>query len=187
MSSRVARKPIPLPAGVEVQVANRIVTVKGSKGQLTFPLALSVDVKCEDRQVKVFAQEGFEKADAIAGTTRAIINNHITGVSQGFTKKLQLVGVGYRAQAGKAKDGRATLSLTLGLSHPVIFIVPKEITLVVPSVTEIEVSGVDRQQVGQVAANIRNICKGIRRPEPYKGKGIRYADEIIILKETKKK
>ena len=185
MSSRVARKPISLPKGVEIKSANQEVTVKGPKGELKFPLAPQVTVEVADGELKIVAKNA--AADAIAGTTRAILNNHVTGVTTGFSRKLQLVGVGYRAQVNKAKDGRSTLNLTLGLSHPVVFIAPKGVELLSASVTEIEVLGLDRQLVGQVAADIRGICKGIRKPEPYKGKGIRYADEVIILKETKKK
>lgn len=186
MTSRVARKPIDLPAGVDVLVQERSVTIKGSKGQLHQPLPEKISVKVEDKQVKVSATDNAVEANAIAGTIRALINNHIEGVSKGFVKKLQLVGVGYRAQLAQ-KDGRTLLNLTLGFSHPVVFIVPEGITLQCATVTEIEVSGLDRQKVGQAAANIRSICKGLRKPEPYKGKGIRYADEVIILKETKKK
>lgn len=187
MSSRVARKPIEVPAGVEVRVSEEAVTLKGPKGEIVQDKPRHIHVVIEDKQIQVSIRESKENADAIAGTIRALLNNHVNGVSQGFMKKLQLVGVGYRAQVGKAKDGRPMLNLTLGLSHPVTYIAPKGIELASATVTEIEVSGIDRQLVGQVAAEIRGICKGIRKPEPYKGKGIRYADEVIILKETKKK
>ncbi len=186
-SSRVGRLPIDVPKGIEVRIADNAVVIKGSKGELKQPLTSAVTVEFADQQIKVSANEGIPNANAIAGTTRALLNNHVVGVSEGFTKKLTLVGVGYRAQLGKSKDGRPMLSLTLGLSHPVTFVAPAGIDLASATVTEIEVSGVDRQLVGQVAANIRGICGGIRSPEPYKGKGIRYADEVIILKETKKK
>lgn len=187
MSSRVARKPIELPAGVEVKIQGNHVAVKGGKGELKLDIHESVSVVVENKELKISAQKGFEKGEAIAGTTRAILSNCVKGVSEGFKKKLQLVGVGYRAQVGKAKDGRHTLALTLGLSHPVTYVAPVGIELVAPTVTDIEVSGLDRQIVGQAAADIRGICKGLRKPEPYKGKGIRYSDEVIVLKETKKK
>lgn len=187
MSSRVARKPIEIPTSVGVNIKDAIVAIKGAKGELAQTIPQEVSVKFEEQQIRVAANKGFEKAEAIAGTIRAILNNHVKGVSEGFSKKLQLVGVGYRAQVTKGKDGHTVLNLTLGLSHPVVFIAPKGVELTSATVTEIEVTGVDRQLVGQVAADIRGICKGLRKPEPYKGKGIRYADEVIILKETKKK
>lgn len=187
MSSRVGRSPIEVPKGIEVRIADNIVVVKGAKGELKQALTQSVSVKFEDQQIKVSAKEGVDNADAIVGTTRAILQNHVKGVSEGFTKKLTLVGVGYRAQLGKSKEGHPMLNLTLGLSHPVTFIAPSGINLASATMTEIEVSGLDKQLVGQVAADIRGICGGLRSPEPYKGKGIRYADEVIILKETKKK
>ena len=186
MSSRVGRKPIDVPAGVDIAISAEQVVVKGPKGSLTQPMPAQVGVKLEDKQITLAPKEGVIGADAITGTLRAILSNHVTGVTQGFVRKLQLVGVGYRAQV-QAKDGRPLLGLTLGLSHPVSYLAPAGIAIVCPTVTEIEVSGIDKQLVGQVAADIRGICGGIRRPEPYKGKGIRYADEVIILKETKKK
>ena len=185
MSSRVGRKPIDVPHGVDITISSDAVVIKGPKGELTQPLPQHVGVALEDKQIKV-SPNAMAGADAVSGTVRAILSNHVTGVTQGFLRKLQLVGVGYRAQV-QAKDGRGLLGLTLGLSHPVSYLAPKGITLACPSVTEIEVTGIDKQLVGQVAADIRGICGGIRRPEPYKGKGIRYADEVIILKETKKK
>lgn len=187
MSSRVARKPIMIPKGVEVRIHENSVSIKGTKGELTHVVPHNITVKVEDQQIQVSTNEGVVNADAIAGTTRALLNNNVKGVSEGFSIKLQLVGVGYRAQVGKGKDGRTTLNLTLGLSHPVVFIAPKGVEIVSPTVTEIEVTGLDKQLVGQAAANIRGICKGLRKPEPYKGKGIRYLNEVIILKETKKK
>lgn len=187
MSSRVGRKPIEVPAGVQIQIDGSTVLIKGQKGQLTQPLPRQVSVSLADNQIKVTPKNKSTSADAIAGTIRAILNNHVEGVSKGFSKKLQLVGVGYRAQIGKSSNGETALNLTLGLSHPVAYIAPKEVQLTSAAATEIEVAGVDKQLVGQVAANIRGICGGIRKPEPYKGKGIRYADEKIILKETKKK
>lgn len=187
MSSRVARKPIDIPSGVEIRIHDAVVAIKGGKGELKLSIPEQVSVKVEDKQLQISANKGLANADAIAGTIRAILNNNVKGVTAGFSKKLQLVGVGYRAAVGKSKDGRATLNLTLGLSHPVVFIAPKGVELTSASVTDIEVTGLCRQLVGQTAADIRGICNGIRRPEPYKGKGIRYADEVIILKETKKK
>lgn len=187
MSSRVGRLPIEVPKGIEVRIADNVVVIKGTKGELKQPLHQAVSVVFEDQQIKVSADESIENANAIAGTTRAILQNHVKGVSEGFVKKLTLVGVGYRAQLAKSPDGRPMLNLTLGLSHPVTFTAPAGINLASASFTEIEVSGLDRQLVGQVAADIRGICGGLRSPEPYKGKGIRYADEVIILKETKKK
>src|SRR3990167_9015733 len=141
MSSRVARKPIVLPAGVEAKLQYSQVSIKGSKGELKHVVHAAVKVSIENKTISISANAGFENADAIAGTTRAILNNHVTGVTEGFKKKLQLVGVGYRAQVGKAKDGRHTLNLTLGLSHPVIYVAPKGIEIVSPAVTDIEVSG----------------------------------------------
>lgn len=184
-SSRVGRKPIDIPSGVEVKVTESEVRIKGPKGQLTQWLPPHIVVACEANQITVQPKQ-CPGAVAISGTLRAILSNHVTGVTQGFVRKLQLVGVGYRAQV-QPKGNRALLSLTLGLSHPVSYLAPEGIALVCASVTDIEVSGIDKQMVGQVAADIRGICGGIRRPEPYKGKGIRYADEVIILKETKKK
>lgn len=176
--SRVANSPVSVPAGVEVNIASGAINVKGAKGALTHNIAEAVEVLKDDSELKFSPREGYENADALAGTTRALVNNMVTGVSQGFEKKLQLVGVGYRAQA----QGK-TLNLTLGFSHPVNFPVPEGITIETPSQTEIVVKGVDKQQVGQIAANIRSL----RPPEPYKGKGVRYADEHIVRKEAKKK
>lgn len=186
MVSKVARKPIELPAGVEVNLQGQEVKIKGKKGEASLSLNKSVSINIENNQLMVSANDGFSEGNTFAGTTRALLSNHVVGVSDGFTKKLKLVGVGYRAVSGKKKDLHK-LDLTLGLSHPVEFVAPKGVELTTPSATDIEVTGIDKQLVGQVAADIRAICKGVRRPEPYKGKGIRYADEHIILKETKKK
>jgi large subunit ribosomal protein L6 len=186
MSSRVARKPINVPTGVQVTVENGVAVIKGPKGELKHPIHTDVAVAIENQQLQIATAKGAVKADAIAGTTRAILQNHIVGVSEGFSKKLQLVGVGYRAAVTKERD-RFVLGLTLGLSHPVSYIAPVGIQIVSATVTEIEVIGIDKQLVGQVAADIRGICNGLRKPEPYKGKGIRYANEKIKLKETKKK
>jgi len=176
--SRVAKNPIEIPAGVEVTLNGQSITVKGGKGQLDFDIHESVSVDQEDKQLKVVIRKDGPGADAMAGTTRAIVNNMVTGVSKGFEKKLTLIGVGYRAQA----QGK-TLNLALGFSHPVEFAVPEGISIETPSQTEVVVSGIDKQKVGQVAANIR----AFRPPEPYKGKGVRYADEHVVRKEAKKK
>jgi large subunit ribosomal protein L6 len=174
--SRVAKKPVPLPQGVTATVAADAVTLKGAKGSLSLKLVSGVSV-AQDKQT-LTVQAGAAELDAIAGSTRAHLANMATGVSKGYDRKLELVGVGYRA----AVQGK-TLNLTLGFSHPVVFAVPEGITIETPSQTEIIVKGVDRQLVGQVAAVIR----GFRPPEPYKGKGVRYAGEKIELKEAKKK
>jgi large subunit ribosomal protein L6 len=185
MTSRVGRKPIEVPAGVDIKITSSEVVIKGPKGQLTQALPEHILVALEEKQIKITPKE-VPNAIAISGTIRAILSNHVQGVTQGFSRKLQLVGVGYRAQV-QSKGNRALLGLTLGLSHPVSYMAPEGISVVCGSATEIEVSGICKQLVGQVAADIRGICGGIRSPEPYKGKGIRYADEVIILKETKKK
>lgn len=176
--SRVANNPVQVPNGVEVNISGQSVTVKGGKGSLAHDVHPAVEIIQEENVIKFSARENMANANALAGTSRALINNMVTGVSQGFEKKLQLVGVGYRAAA----QGKV-LNLTLGFSHPVAFEVPEGITIETPSQTEVLVKGVDKQQVGQVAANIR----AYRPPEPYKGKGIRYADEHIVRKEAKKK
>jgi len=176
--SRVANSPVTIPAGVEVSIANGLINVKGAKGALAHNISDAVEVSQENSELKFSLRKGAPNADALAGTTRALVNNMVVGVSQGFEKKLQLVGVGYRAQA----QGKV-LSLSLGFSHPVNFQVPEGITIESPSQTEVVIKGIDKQLVGQVAANIRSI----RPPEPYKGKGVRYADENIIRKDAKKK
>lgn len=176
--SRVANSPIQLPSGVEVTLKGQDVSVKGSKGSLQFTVHNAVEVKQEENVVKVAARDGAKQSRALAGTTRALVNNMVVGVSQGFEKKLQLNGVGYRA-AAKGK----TLNLTLGFSHPVDYALPEGITAETPSNTEILVKGINKQLVGQVAAEIR----AFRPPEPYKGKGVRYADEHVRRKEAKKK
>ena len=174
--SRIAKAPITVAKGVDVKIDGRHVTVKGAKGTLELNLHQSVSVKVEGGELTVAPAN--DSAWAMAGTMRALLNNMVRGVSTGFEKKLQLVGVGYRAQ-GKGK----VLNLSLGFSHPIDFPVPEGVTIDTPSQTEIVVSGSDRQRVGQVAAEIR----AFRPPEPYKGKGVRYADERIIRKEAKKK
>ena len=176
--SRVAKQPIELAKGVSADVQGQAVTIKGPKGSLVLKLNPEVEVKVEGTTVKVAARSGSNFANAMGGTTRALLANMVTGVSTGFTRKLELVGVGYRAAVQGQK-----LNLTLGFSHPVEYPVPKGVTIKTPSQTEIIVEGMDRQQVGQVAAELR----GFRPPEPYKGKGVRYSDEQIVLKEAKKK
>jgi large subunit ribosomal protein L6 len=167
-----------LPKGVEFSLAGSTVTLKGSKGTLTMDLNSEVQVEQDDEGVKVSKRSNSRFAAAIAGTTRALLNNMVTGVSDGFERKLQLVGVGYRAQAEGGK-----LNLTLGFSHPVVYEAPDGVTIETPSQTEVVLKGVDKQRVGQAAAEIRRF----RPPEPYKGKGVRYADERVVLKEAKKK
>lgn len=176
--SRVAKAPIQVPKGVVVEIQGQEVQVKGPKGTLSWSVHPAVRVHQEDGVIRVTPVEGHPNAWALAGTTRALINNMVIGCSSGFTRKLTLVGVGYRAQA----KGNV-LNLSLGFSHPVDYPVPPGITIETPSQTEILISGADKQRVGQVAAEIR----AFRPPEPYKGKGIRYADEQVVIKETKKK
>ncbi len=176
--SRVANNPITIPNGVEVKKDGMIMVVKGSKGELMHQLHNSVDLEIKENQIKVTWDKNNRQAKAQAGTARAIVNNMITGVSQGFEKKLTLIGVGYRAQV-KAK----ILNLTLGYSHPIDYEIPEGVTIETPSQTEIIVKGKDKQQVGAVSAKIRSY----RPPEPYKGKGVRYSDEYVVRKEAKKK
>ena len=174
--SRIAKSPIRTPAGVEIDIKDGEVRVKGPKGSLALQLHPNVSLeKDEDQYVVSPASDGDV---AMAGTFRSLVNNMVVGVTKGFEKKLSLVGVGYKAQAQGAK-----LNLTVGYSHPVNKDMPAGITVATPTPTEIVIKGADRQRVGQVAAEIR----AIRPPEPYKGKGIRYSDEKITIKETKKK
>jgi len=173
--SRVAKKPISLPKGVEFNVSNDQVTVKGPKGTLVLAKPTGVEFKLDNGVLQLSAAEAANVP--MAGTARAIVANMVTGVSEGFTRKLELVGVGYRA----AMQGKE-LTLSLGFSHPVVFQAPEGITLTTPTQTEILVSGADKQQVGEVAAKIR----AFRKPEPYKGKGVRYSGEKINMKEAKK-
>jgi len=176
--SRIAKAPITLPSGVEVSVKGSDVTVKGQKSTLTKTFNPVAQVSVDAGVVTVAPKKESKDGWAQAGTARSIINNMVKGVTDGFEKKLQLVGVGYRAQA----QGK-NLNLTLGFSHPVVHALPEGITVETPSQTEIVVKGADKQVVGQVAAEIR----GYRPPEPYKGKGVKYADEWILRKEAKKK
>ena len=176
--SRVANSPINLPPGVEVKLNGQEVSVKGSKGQMAFAIHDSVALVQEEGVLKVSAKDEDRGATAMAGTMRAILQNMVTGVSEGFEKKLELQGVGYRAQAQGKK-----LTMQLGFSHPVEYELPEGISAETPTQTEIVIAGVDKQRVGQVCAEIRSF----RSPEPYKGKGVRYAGEFVRRKEAKKK
>jgi large subunit ribosomal protein L6 len=176
--SRVGNRPVELSKDLSAEVKGQSVTIKGKKGSLTLDVGSEVEVTVDDGKVKVAARSGSRFANVMAGTTRAHIANMVTGVTKGFEKKLELVGVGYRAAVQGQK-----LNLTLGFSHPVDYPIPKGITIETPSQNEIIVKGMDRRQVGQVAAHLRSY----RPPEPYKGKGVKYANERIELKEAKKK
>jgi len=176
--SRVAKNPVVVPSGVEVALTAGEISVKGPLGTLKQALSIEVSVVREGDSLLCKAQNDSIKSNAMSGTTRALLANMMQGVSKGFERKLTLVGVGYRAQA--AGD---TLNLTLGFSHPVAYKMPAGIKVETPTQTEIVLKGSDKQRVGQVAAEIR----AFREPEPYKGKGVRYSDEVVILKETKKK
>ncbi len=175
--SRISKYPVPIPKGVEVNIEGKLIRIKGSKGEMTHNAHTHVDVVVEDNAVKVKANSNSKFAKALSGTTCALLKNNIVGVSEGYQKKLDIIGVGYRAQL----QGK-NLNLTLGYSHPIGFTIPEGITIETPSQTEVIVKGIDKCKVGQVAANIR----AWRLPEPYKGKGVRYADEQIIRKEAKK-
>ena len=176
--SRIANNPIPVPKGVEVSVASGQISVKGPLGTIARAADANVEVKKEGEQLLCKALGNSRHANAMSGTMRALVANMVTGVTKGFEKRLTLVGVGFRAQAQGDK-----LNLTLGFSHPVAHPMPKGVKVETPTQTEIVISGVDKQLVGQVAAEVR----AYRPPEPYKGKGVRYRDEVIVLKETKKK
>ncbi len=176
--SRVANQPVTIPGGVDVQLSGQNITVKGPKGNNQMEVNRLVKVAMEDASLKVASNDKEKKSIAMAGTMRSLLNNLIIGVSEGFEKKLELRGVGYRAQAQGNK-----LNLTLGFSHPVVHDIPEGVKVETPSQTEVVVSGVDKQAVGQVAADIRSY----RPPEPYKGKGVRYVDEHVVMKEAKKK
>lgn len=176
--SRIAKKPIELPKGVEISVNGQRVSIKGPKGAFEHEVNANVEVVKDGNTLTFAPSGGVLFYDKFAGTERAIVSNMVKGVSVGFERKLELVGVGYRAQAQGKK-----LNLTLGFSHPIEYAVPEGITIETPSQTEIVVKGADKQVVGQVAADIR----AFRPPEPYKGKGVKYAGEQIIRKEAKKK
>lgn len=176
--SRIANNPVALPSGVDLKVSDSEIAVKGGKGSLSMAAYPGVEVKVEDGKATFAARDTSKKSKAMAGTMRSLVNNMVTGVNEGFEKKLLLNGVGYRVKAaGK------TLNLTLGFSHPVDYQLPEGISAETPSQTEIVLKGIDKQQIGQVAAEIR----AFRPPEPYKGKGVRYADEYVRRKEAKKK
>ena len=176
--SRIAKEPVSLPKGVEFNLSGTTVNMKGGKGALSMELNSEVELAHEDNQLTVKPRSGSRFAVAMSGTTRALLANMVQGITEGFVKKLELRGVGYRAQSQGKK-----LNLTLGFSHPVVYDVPEGITVETPSQTEVIVSGTDKQRVGQAAAEIRHF----RPPEPYKGKGVRYADERVVMKEAKKK
>jgi large subunit ribosomal protein L6 len=176
--SRIAKAPVAIPKGVEVKLGADAISVKGPNGQLQLEAHPLVQVVQEGDELKVVTKVESKAAVAMSGTTRALVNNMVTGVTKGFERKLSIVGVGYRAQIQGDK-----LNLTLGFSHPVYYEVPNGIQVEVPSQTEIVVKGADKQRVGQVAAEIRSY----RPPEPYKGKGIRYTDEHVVRKQAKKK
>ena len=176
--SRIAKKPVELPSGVEVKINGQMVNVKGPKGSSDITLHEAVAVAQNDQELNFSMTDEKATNQAMAGTMRSLVANMVHGVSQGFEKKLTLIGVGYRANI----QGKV-LNLTLGFSHPVNFEIPEGINIECPSQTEIVVTGIDKQQVGQVSANIR----AYRPPEPYKGKGVRYSDEHVLRKEAKKK
>lgn len=176
--SRIAKAPIGVPKGVTVEIAGQMVKVKGSKGDMSWTVHPKVKVAQEGGELKVEPVEENKESWALAGTTRALVNNMVIGCGTGFERKLTLVGVGYRAQT-KGK----VLNLSLGFSHPIDYSVPEGVQVATPSATEVVVTGADKQKVGQVASEIR----GFRPPEPYKGKGVRYADEHVLRKEAKKK
>ncbi|MDN5836115.1 MAG: 50S ribosomal protein L6 [Nitrosospira sp.] len=176
--SRVGKNPVPVPPNVEVTLSASEVSVKGPLGTLRRSLVSDIAIERDGDNLLVSASNDSKHANAMSGTMRALLANMVHGVTSGFEKKLTLVGVGYRAQAAGE-----TLNLTLGFSHPVAHKMPEGVKVETPSQTEVLVKGIDKQQVGQVAAEIR----AYRRPEPYKGKGVRYTDEVIVMKETKKK
>ena len=176
--SRIAKSPVELPKGVEFKQNGNVVTLKGGKGELSMELSSEVELKSEDGTLTLAPRSGSRFAMAVTGTMRSLLANMAHGVTEGYERKLELVGVGYRAQA----QGK-NLNLTLGFSHPVVYSSPEGIDIETPSQTEVIIRGTDKQKVGQVAAEIRRF----RPPEPYKGKGVRYADEHVVLKEAKKK
>jgi len=176
--SRIANSPVTVPSGVDVTINGSEVNVKGSKGALNLFLHQAVAISQEDGQLLLKASQQSQQSVALAGTFRSLVNNMVVGVTEGFQKQLELQGVGYRAQAQGKK-----LNLTLGFSHPVVYDVPEGIEIETPTQTQILVKGIDKQKVGQVSAEIR----AFRPPEPYKGKGVRYADEYVKRKEAKKK
>ena len=176
--SRIGKKPVAIPSGVTAKVDGQTVSVKGAKGELSFVVPDDVDVKLENNEIKVDPRNATKRARALWGTSRAQVNNLVVGVTKGFDKKLDITGVGYKAAvAGK------NLQLSLGYSHDITYPIPAGVAIATPKPTEITIAGIDKRQVGQVAAEIR----AMRGPEPYKGKGVRYSDEFIFRKEGKKK
>jgi len=176
--SRVGKMPIALPKGAEATLSAELITVKGPLGTLSQKLSQLVNVQNDNGTLKFEAANDSREANALSGTMRALVNNMVNGVTKGFEKRLTLVGVGFRAQAQGDK-----LNLSIGYSHPVVHQMPEGVKCATPTQTEIVISGIDRQRVGQVAAEVR----AYREPEPYKGKGVRYANEVVVIKETKKK
>lgn len=176
--SRIAKEPVSIPANVEVSLSSSEISVKGPLGELQRSINSDVTVEHKDDNLLVKVTSNSRQANAMSGTMRSLLANMVQGVSNGYEKKLLLVGVGYRAKADKEN-----LNLTLGFSHPVVYKLPEGIKAETPSQTEIVIKGIDKQKVGQVAAEVR----AFRKPEPYKGKGVRYADEVIVMKEAKKK
>ncbi|WP_107688417.1 50S ribosomal protein L6 [Neisseria wadsworthii] len=176
--SRVAKNPVTVPTGVEIKFGTDVLTVKGKNGELSFPLSDEVKVELNNSQLTFVAANNSKHSRAMSGTVRALVANMVKGVSEGFEKKLQLIGVGYRAQA----QGKV-LNLSLGFSHPINYEMPEGVTVQTPTQTEIVLNGANKQVVGQVAAEIR----AFRPPEPYKGKGVRYVGEVVVMKEAKKK
>jgi len=176
--SRVGNNPVAIPGGVEIKIAGSDLSIKGPLGALNYTVHPSVVVEREGDTLVFKPREGAVNANAFSGTMRALVNNMVTGVTKGFERKLNLVGVGYRAQAQGDK-----LNLSLGFSHPVAYQLPDGVKAETPTQTEIIIKGIDKQQVGQVAAEVR----AYRPPEPYKGKGVRYSDEKVVIKQTKKK
>jgi large subunit ribosomal protein L6 len=176
--SRIAKEPVSIPANVEVDLSASDVSVKGPLGKLQWSINSDVTVEHKDDNLLVKVANNSRQANAMSGTMRSLLANMVQGVSKGYEKKLLLVGVGYRAKADKEN-----INLTLGFSHPVVYKLPEGIKAETPSQTEIVIKGIDKQKVGQVAAEVR----AFRKPEPYKGKGVRYADEFIVMKEAKKK
>ena len=176
--SRIGKQPVTIPAGVEVAVKDELINVKGALGAMALAINPLVKVENKDGSLSFAPANDSREANAMSGTMRQLVNNMVNGVSKGFEKKLSLLGVGYKAQAQGAK-----LNLTVGYSHPVVIDMPAGIKVETPTPTEILIKGADRQRVGQIASEVR----AVRPPEPYKGKGIRYADEKVVIKETKKK
>ena len=176
--SRIAKNPVVIPAGVEVKFGTDVLTIKGKNGELSLPLSQDVNVALEDGQLTFAAANASKQSNAMSGTFRALVNNMVKGVTEGFERRLQLIGVGYKAAVAGNK-----VNLNLGYSHSIEYVLPEGVTAETPTATEIVLKSSDKQKLGQAAANIR----GYRPPEPYKGKGVRYSDEYVARKEAKKK